>query len=80
MMLIFRVFIALLFAVVFSTPILAQGSSEKINLDVKEFRLKNGMMFLVVERHATPQVSFHLSIRAGSALEEAGKTGIAHML
>ncbi len=80
MMLILRVFITLLFAVAFSTPVLAQDSSEKINLDVKEFRLKNGMMFLVVERHATPQVACHLSIRAGSALEEAGKTGIAHML
>ncbi|MGE5842395.1 MAG: M16 family metallopeptidase, partial [Deltaproteobacteria bacterium] len=77
---IFRVFIALLVGVVLSTSSLAQGSSENINLDVKEFRLKNGMLFLVVERHATPQVAFHLSIRAGSAHEETGKTGIAHML
>ena len=77
---ILRVLMTLLLAVVFSATALAQDSSEKINLDVKEFRLKNGMMFLVVERHATPQVACHLSIRAGSALEEAGKTGIAHML
>jgi predicted Zn-dependent peptidase len=51
-----------------------------INLDVKEFRLENGMLFLVVERPVTPQVACRLAIRAGSALEEAGKTGIAHML
>ena len=51
-----------------------------IQLDVKEFQLENGMMFLVVERPATPQVACRLAVRAGSALEEAGKTGIAHLL
>ena len=80
MIFIFRVLLTLLFAVTLSIPGLAQDSPPRINLDVKEFRLKNGMLFLVVERHATPQVACHLSIRAGSALEEAGKTGIAHML
>ena len=39
-----------------------------INLDVKEFRLENGMLFLVVERPVTPQVACRLAIRAGSAL------------
>lgn len=51
-----------------------------IHLEVKEFHLKNGMQFLVVERPATPQVAVRLAIRAGSALEETGRTGIAHML
>jgi predicted Zn-dependent peptidase len=51
-----------------------------LKLDVREFQLENGMLFLVVERPATPQVACRLSIRAGSALEPAGKTGIAHML
>jgi predicted Zn-dependent peptidase len=58
----------------------AADSALQINLDVNEFRLKNGMLFLVVERPATPQVACRLAIRAGSALEESGKTGIAHML
>ncbi|UCE55334.1 MAG: insulinase family protein [Desulfobacterales bacterium] len=58
----------------------AVDSALQINLDVNEFRLKNGMLFLVVERPATPQVACRLAIRAGSALEESGKTGIAHML
>ena len=52
----------------------------QVNLDVKEFRLENGMLFLVVERHAAPQVACRVSIRAGSALEDSGKTGVAHML
>ena len=51
-----------------------------VKLDVKEFFLENGMQFLIVERHATPQVACRVSIRAGSALEDSGKTGIAHML
>jgi predicted Zn-dependent peptidase len=38
------------------------------------------MLFLVVNRPATPQVAVRLAVRAGSALEEAGRTGIAHML
>lgn len=52
----------------------------KVKLDLKEFRLKNGMLFLIVERPTTPQVAARVAIRAGSALEDAGKTGIAHML
>ena len=52
----------------------------EIKLDVKEFRLENGMQFLLVERPTTPQVACRVAIRAGSALEQAGKTGIAHML
>ena len=64
----------------FVTPGLTSESALQLNLDVKEFRLSNGMLFLVVERLAVPQVAARLAIRAGSALEENGKTGIAHML
>jgi len=58
----------------------AKDSAPNIRLDVKEFSLDNGMLFLVVERPTTPQVACRVAIRTGSALEEAGKTGIAHML
>jgi predicted Zn-dependent peptidase len=56
------------------TPVLA------VKLDVKEFKLQNGMMFLIVERKTMPQVSCRVAIRAGSALEAAGRSGIAHLL
>jgi predicted Zn-dependent peptidase len=62
------------------TICLAGTAITDINLDIKEFTLENGMQFLVVERHTTPQVAMRVAIRAGSALEETGKTGIAHML
>ncbi len=63
----------------FSAPAAADPALN-LQLDVKEFTLKNGMLFLVVERPAVPQVSVRLAIRAGSALEERGRTGIAHLL
>lgn len=58
----------------------AVNGAAAINLDVRSFSLQNGMLFLVVERPAVPQVACRLAIRAGSALEDAGKTGIAHLL
>ncbi|MEE9495491.1 MAG: insulinase family protein, partial [Desulfobacterales bacterium] len=70
----------LLLLLLIGNACLASSSPVDIKLDVKKFRLENGMMFLVVERPATPQVALRLAIRAGSALEKSGKTGIAHML
>lgn len=61
-------------------PAAASPADARLRLDVQEFRLSNGMLLLVVDRPATPQVAARLAIRAGSALEESGKTGIAHML
>lgn len=58
----------------------ADEQSPRMRLNVQEFTLPNGMLFLVVERPTTPQVACRVAIRAGSAHEEQGKTGIAHML
>ena len=58
----------------------ANDSYKSTPLDVQTFTLNNGMLFLIVERHTTPQIACRLAIRAGSALEEVGKTGIAHLL
>jgi predicted Zn-dependent peptidase len=63
-----------------ATFVAAADSAQEINIDVKEFQLNNGMLFLIVQRPTTPQVAVRLAIRAGSALEEVGKTGIAHLL
>ncbi len=56
------------------------AANQGLDVEVRSFTLENGMLFLVVERDTTPQVAFRLAVRAGSALEERGKTGIAHML
>ena len=64
----------------FANPVQALNPVSDIKINVKEFQLENGMLFLIVERPSTPQVACRLAIRAGSALEETGKTGIAHLL
>ena len=50
------------------------------DLTVEERTLSNGMTVLIVERHTAPVVSFNIKFRVGSADEEAGRTGIAHIL
>ena len=44
-----------------------------------EFTLKNGLKFLVLERHQAPVVSFHTYADVGSANEVLGITGMAHL-
>jgi predicted Zn-dependent peptidase len=74
-------FIFGIFVLLFAGGIcLAEDPTQDIKLNVKEFTLKNGMLFLVVERPTTPQVACRLAIRAGSALEQTGKSGGAHLL
>jgi predicted Zn-dependent peptidase len=47
---------------------------------VQEFKLDNGMTFLVLEDHSVPVFSFRTVVRVGSAHEKRGHTGIAHLL
>jgi predicted Zn-dependent peptidase len=47
---------------------------------VTEFALPNGLQFVVVEHHDMPSVSFHTYVRAGSADDLAGRTGLANLL
>ena len=77
---IMSLFLMILFVTFFAGITPAAEDPGDLKVDVQEFTLENGMLFLVVERHETPQVASRLAIRAGSALEQAGKTGTAHML
>ncbi|MBW4486378.1 MAG: insulinase family protein [Trichocoleus desertorum ATA4-8-CV12] len=47
---------------------------------VTEFRLDNGLKFIVLERHQAPVVSFLTYADVGGADEPEGKTGVAHFL
>ena len=76
----FKSIVFFLLLLVFVNFSFATDTASEFKIDVEEFQLKNGMLFLVVERPTTPQVACRLAIRAGSALEETGKTGIAHLL
>lgn len=59
---------------------LATQTFDAIKNQVKVHTLKNGMKFIVLERHEAPVVSFHVYADVGSANESYGITGISHLL
>ncbi|MCC6588620.1 MAG: insulinase family protein [Bryobacterales bacterium] len=68
------VWVWLLVAVVQGAPL------DKLAAGVSEFTLANGLRVIVLERHATPVVAFHLRSRMGSADEPPGKSGVSLMV
>jgi predicted Zn-dependent peptidase len=67
---------ALAFLVIAQAPAVAQTLEEK----VKEFDLKNGMKWLVVERHEAPVAFCMVGFDVGAANERPNITGISHLL
>jgi predicted Zn-dependent peptidase len=57
----------------------AESSFEQVQSHVSEFTLKNGLKFIILERHQAPVASFYTLVNAGSAQEKMGTGGIAHM-
>ncbi len=71
--------------IIFSCLMLLNGLSwaqtfDDMKAQVKEHTLKNGMKFIVMERHEAPVASFHVYADVGSANENYGITGISHLL
>ncbi len=65
-----------LLALLVQSPVRSATLEEK----VKAFDLKNGMKFLVVERHEAPVVFCAIVFNVGSANEYPNVTGISHLL
>ncbi|CAA9552520.1 Zinc protease [uncultured Synechococcales cyanobacterium] len=53
---------------------------DRVAKRVTDFRLDNGLRFIVLERHEAPVVSFLTYADVGGANEPEGKTGVAHFL
>jgi predicted Zn-dependent peptidase len=53
---------------------------DRVIQELTEFRLKNGLKFIVLERHQAPVVSFLTYADVGGVDEPDGKTGVAHFL
>ncbi|HBE16190.1 MAG TPA: peptidase M16 [Cyanobacteria bacterium UBA11149] len=53
---------------------------ERVIQQITQFRLDNGLQFIVLERHEAPVISFVTYTDVGGADEPEGKTGIAHFL
>ncbi|MEL7037357.1 MAG: pitrilysin family protein [Cyanobacteria bacterium J06592_8] len=53
---------------------------ERVMDEISEFRLDNGMKFIVLENHRAPVISFLIYADVGGANEPDGQTGVAHYL
>jgi predicted Zn-dependent peptidase len=88
--------LSLLFFLWSSVPVIAQPLSNNSSLttvnqsitpylnraieQITEFKLDNGMKFIVMENHDAPVVSFVTYANVGGVDEPDGKTGVAHFL
>lgn len=52
----------------------------RVQREITEFTLDNGMRFIVLERHRAPVISFLIYADVGGANEPDGQTGVAHYL
>ena len=64
--------------IVLLLPVMVWGLS--LEGQVKEYRLKNGMKVLVLERFFAPVVSLYIRFKVGAVDEAEGETGTAHLL
>ncbi|WP_373693598.1 M16 family metallopeptidase [Limnofasciculus baicalensis] len=63
-----------------NAPTSIQPYLDRVIQQITEFRLDNGLKFIVLERHEAPVVSFVTYTDVGGADEPDGKTGVAHFL
>jgi len=56
------------------------GAAQDLEERVVEHTLDNGLKILMLERHQAPVVAILMMFKGGSVDEEAGRTGIAHLL
>jgi predicted Zn-dependent peptidase len=70
---------ALLLAVLL-LPAALPAAMESLEERVVEATLENGMKVLLLPRHQSPTVSLSMRFLVGSAQEEDGKSGLAHLL
>ncbi len=49
-------------------------------VEVKEYKLDNGLKVLIIEEHKSPVATFQVWYRVGSRDEPLGKSGLSHLL
>jgi zinc protease len=77
-MLVTRSLAGILAAFLLAASTVAQ-STKLPPINVKEYKLKNGLTVLLHEDHSTPIVSVHTWYHVGSKNEAPGRTGFAHL-
>lgn len=68
----------ILFLVAFCTAA-AQEGFKAVENQVVEYKLKNGLTFLLLPRRESPVVSFHTYVNVGAVNEDRGISGLAHV-
>jgi predicted Zn-dependent peptidase len=58
---------------------LGQDTFKEIESKISQFKLDNGMTFIVYERHEAPVANLYTYADVGSVQEPVGRTGLAHM-
>lgn len=62
-----------------SSVVWGQDGFKAVQKQVIEYKLKNGLKFLILPRHDAPVVSFNTYVDVGSVNEDRGITGLAHI-
>jgi zinc protease len=69
----------LMLALVMTASVNAQNGGDLPQLNVKEYKLKNGLRVILHEDRSTPVVAVNLWYHVGSKNEVPGRTGFAHL-
>jgi predicted Zn-dependent peptidase len=71
---------ALTLAAGLSWGAVSPAAMEELERKVAEETLPNGMRVLILPRHHSPTISLYIRFIVGSTQEEAGRSGLAHLL
>jgi len=63
--------------VVLTSVVIAQ--EERLTVPHESFTLENGLRVILHEDHTTPMISVNMLYHVGSAREQSGRTGLAHL-
>lgn len=66
-------------AAMVTVPVMASAQSVAPPTKFETFQLENGLRFIVHEDHSTPIVAVNVYYDVGSAAEEIGRSGFAHL-
>src|SRR5688500_17194321 len=70
---------AALIVIALAAPAAAQAPAPPIQVKYTQFTLPNGLRVILHEDHSVPLVTVNTWYRAGSANEQPGRTGFAHL-
>jgi predicted Zn-dependent peptidase len=71
--------LSILIVAVLGAPAAQAQDVAKLESQVTEFTLDNGLRFIVVERHSAPVFTYFAQVKVGGVNEPMGRTGLAHM-